>query len=67
MILIMIHALIYINVRFFDIGYIYINLDTYEKVYFISGKKFEHEKDGTITVVFNVLYGTNSNGASFHK
>ena len=56
-----------IDARFFDIGNVYLNADTDDKVYFISEKGFGTEVEGTITVVVKVLYGLKSASASIHK
>ena len=66
-IMLTIAALNDLEVRFFDIGNAYLNAETEEKVYFISGPEFGPDLEGRITVIVRALYGLKSAGASFHK
>ena len=53
--------------RYFDNGNEYLNVDTDEKLYFISGKGFVPEAKGSNIVVDNALCALKSSGALFHN
>ena len=42
-------------------------MGTYKRIYFIDGKYFGSDLNGKIKIVVKVLYGINSDSASFHK
>ena len=58
-ILLTIYVLNGIDIRFFDIWNLYMNKETYDKVYFIAGKEFFPEVDGTPTMVVKAIYALN--------
>ena len=54
-----------INITLFGIYNAYLNIETYEKVYFVSGNYFIPKVEGGITVLVKALYGLKLSSESF--
>ena len=61
----MIDAFNDINITLFGIYNAYINIETYEKVYFVAGHDFIPKVESEITVVVKALYGLKLSSESF--